>query len=138
MEFFAFRAPHADWQIRVGDKVPASVHAAEDAAQVIVKDGETFVQAKTLRDLGYDMLLMAGDIVKLNGKYYELEGRDKKLDIWWISYVDVERWLRRNVHPLRVAKGPSSDDIIHYDEAGTTVYYNQRTGEFVYGEGPSF
>lgn len=136
MAFYAFRPVDNDWQERVGDKVPAGIHAAEDAAQVIVRDGQVFVQDKTLRALGYEgVLLQAGDIVKLNGKFYELEGRDKKLDVWWITYVDVDAWLRRNVHPLRVARGPSSDDIIWTNTDGVTVYYNQRTGEIVAGNG---
>ena len=128
------RPADEDWKERVEDKIPKTVHAAEDDAQIIVRNGQAFVEPKTLDKLGYEGL-RAGDVVKLNGKYYELEGRDKKFDVWWITYVDVEKWLRRNIHPLRVARGASSDDIIHYDEAGTTVYYNQRTGEFVGGIG---
>lgn len=135
MEFYAFRPYDNDWQERVGDKVPATVHAAEDAAQVIVRDGRAFVQDSTLRKLGYEgILLRAGDIVKLNGKYYELEGKDKKLDVWWITHFDVEAYLRRNIHPLRVTRGPSSDDIIALD-GDPTVYFNRRTGEMTAGSG---
>lgn len=137
MTFYALRPVDQDWKERVEDKIPATVHAAEDDAQIIVRDGVAFVEDSTLRKLGYEILLKAGDVVKLNGKFYELEGRDKKLNVWWITHIDVEKWLRRNIHPLRVTRGPSSDDIIWYDEAGTTVYYNERTGEFFYGEGPA-
>jgi len=93
------------------------------------------VAEKELVGLGYNMMLLQADsIVKLNGKYYELQGRDNRLKAWWILPFDFEEWAQKAVRHLPEFDGPSSDDIVAYAEEGIQVYYNPNTGESIPGK----
>lgn len=64
------------------------------------------------------------DIVKLNGKYYEL--LDFRDPIWRMSSVEVYEWLTElDAWSGDPYDGPSSDDIRQIDmEDGTRLYWN--------------
>lgn len=103
----------------------------DGAAQVEIINGEPFVSAKAIHALG-NILPQAGDIVRLNGKYYELAGQTRNLDKWWLQPFDFDEWANQAVRGLPEYRGPSSDDIIALDPVnGFQVYYNPNTDETI-------
>jgi hypothetical protein len=141
--------PHnRDWRSRAGkpltsdtkdepekeEVAPWGIHPAEDSCPVIYDNNHdvVYVQDKDLRTLGY--LPEAGDIVKLNGKYYELLGINLRGKMWWIEpfYFTTES---EEIFALPTQVGPSSDDIVVLDHEGKTIYWDSRKDPFNNPEG---
>ncbi len=131
---------HQDWRKRVaGEAVALSEpeveverwgpHPAEDSCPTIFNNNTDtiHVQDKDLRALGY--LPWSGDIVKLNGKYYELLGFSLRGSLWWIEpfYFTQES---QDIFALPTQLGPSSDDIVTLDHEGKTIYWDSRKDPF--------
>lgn len=105
----------------------------DGAAQVDIINGQPFVAAKAIHALG-NIIPQAGDIVRLNGKYYELGGlslRGATHGKWWLEPFDFDEWAQQSVRGLPEHTGPSSDDIVAYQEGGVQVYYNPNTGKHI-------
>jgi len=71
-------------------------------ATVVEKDGLLFVAEDYLHRAGYNPQDL--DVVKINGKFYELVGRvgDDEITGWWLEPVDVEAEVARltEQHPV--------------------------------------
>jgi hypothetical protein len=105
------------------------IHPAEDSCPVIYDNNHdiVYVQDKDLRALSYNP--EAGDIVKLNGKYYELLGINLRGKMWWVEpfYFTKES---EEIFALPTQLGPSSDDIIALDHEGKTIFWDGRNDPF--------
>lgn len=71
------------------------------------------------------------DIVKLNGKYYELLERDRHSDFWNVQRIDMYALLEDLDAALGAPyEGPSSDDIKQIEfEDGSKIYWDPRHGD---------
>ena len=146
MRYHVNLAPHEDWEElakepwdgdnpteddELPEPEPAGGILVEGEAQVEIINGEPFVAAKTIHTLG-NITPQPGDIVRLNGKYYELAGLTRNRDKWWLEPFDFEAWAEQSVRSLPEHNGPSSDDIIALDPVnGVQVYYNPHSGETI-------
>lgn len=104
-------------------------HPAEDGCPVIYNNNTDtiHVQDKDLRAIGY--LPDSGDIVKLNGKYYELLGFSLRGKMWWLEPFYFEQ-TSGEIAMAPVHKGPSSDDIVVLDHEGKTIYWDPNKDPF--------
>ena len=143
--------PHPNWKELASEPWDGETDADEESetyepadaggilvdgeAQVEIINGQPFVAAKAIHALG-NIMPQAGDIVRLNGKYYELGGlsmRRPTFQMWWLEPFDFDQWAQQSVRSLPEYDGPSSDDIAAYYDPDTKhqVYYNPNTGEHV-------
>ncbi len=140
LTYYTNLASHRDWRRRSAlaettkeepqeEVAPWGIHPAEDSCPVIYDNNHdvVYVQDKDLRSLGY--LPEAGDVVKLNGKYYELLGINLRGKMWWVEpfYFTKES---EEIFALPTETGPSSDDIVVLDHEGKTIYWDSRKDPF--------
>jgi hypothetical protein len=139
LTYYTNLASHRDWRRRSAggvDIAPSEEeveqwgpHPADDGCPVIYNNNTDtiHVQDKDLRAIGY--LPESGDIVKLNGKYYELLGFSLRGKMWWLEPFYFEQTSGEiSLAPLHV--GPSSDDIVALDHDGKTIYWNPAKDPF--------
>lgn len=134
VEYFTNKASDKDWQERVNGKEPETPlpwgpHPDEDSCTVVYRnDTDTIhVLDKDLRGLGYTP--ESGDVVKLNGKYYELLGYSTAGSMWWLERFNFEK-SKRQIRKLPVFKELSSDDIVALDHDNGTIYWDPRLDPF--------
>lgn len=133
IEYFTNKTWDEDWRERTAlpeAEASGSPHPAEDHALVIYRnDSDTIhVFDKDLVNLGY--FPADGDVVKLNGKFYELLGYSRVGKIWWIEPFDFHA-MSNEINELPLHEGGfSSDDIVALDHDGKTVWWDPRTNPF--------
>lgn len=132
--YYAGREPDADWEERYFGQLDKeekaakrpSIHPAEDSVTLIYRDDmdSVWVHNDELVRLGYRSL-EPFDVVKLNGRYYELTYLDRKTRFWEVEHLDFYKWATEAVDGLPDYEGPSSDDIVWMTGAdGRTIYFN--------------
>lgn len=69
---------------------------------IVEKDGHLFIAENYLEEAGYEPHEF--DVVKIHGKYYELQGRvgDEEITGWWLALINVEAEVARltDQHPV--------------------------------------
>lgn len=139
--YFANKNPDRDWEERYyGKKESADKakppkdwgpHPEDDSATLVWRDDMdcVLVHNDELVRLGYRSL-EPFDVVKLNGKYYELCDFDRKSRFWTVANLDFYAWATQAILPLPEYEGPSSDDIVAMTGPdGTQVYFNPNKQE---------
>lgn len=97
-----FSAPDPDWEDRARAglaeapefmfffiELSQPVLRVEAEAEIVEEDGRLFVDHQALLDAGY-LNIEADKVMMLNGRFYEVLGRDRKRSRWWVGEIDPE------------------------------------------------
>lgn len=125
LTYFTSYKPDEDWEVAAGRKeesFPDSPHPAEDAATIVYRNDmdAVMVHRRDLANLGY--VPEHWDVVKLNGKYYELCDFDKFSGFWTIQRLDYQKWSEEALGDLPVADHESPADNFLDVEVEYDVY----------------
>jgi hypothetical protein len=125
LTYFTSYRPDADWEVAAGRKaeeIPQTAHAAEDNATLVYRNDidAVMVHRRDLAALGY--IPEHWDVVKLNGKYYELCDFDPHSGFWTIERLSFEAWAETALGDLPVADHESPGDTFLDMEVEYDVY----------------
>lgn len=138
--YYAGRNPDDNWEERYygegstpEEQIPSGKpprgwgpHPENDSATLIYRDDmdSVWIHNDELVRLGYRNL-EPFDVVKLNGKHYELTYLDRKTRFWEVERLDFYQWATEAILDLPEYEGPSSDDIVAMiGEDGKQIYFN--------------
>ena len=138
LNYYAAKEPDENWKERVAgvqEETAAAkadppkrwgVHPEDDSATLVYRDDmdAVLVHNDELVRLGYRSY-EPWDVVRLNGKYYELCDLDRRSRFWTIEPLDFYQWATEAILPIPEYDGPSSDDIVAmYGPEGKQIYFN--------------